>query len=117
MSHPVSGTREWGIKPDATNGGYVFYTTGVDRITDKLTEIIDDLISWSGFQSGFEDGDDLWRSLQDKMIEFINTHGGQAAKYSNVEVTARPDYSSENFCWVILICRLCGSNWDAKKYV
>jgi len=117
MSHPVSGTREWGIKPDATNGGYVFYTTGVDRITDKLTEIIDDLISWSGFQSGFEDGDDLWRSLQDNMIAFINSHGGQAATYSNVEVTARPDYSSENFCWVILICRLCGSNWDAKKYV
>ena len=91
--HPVSGTREWGIQSDP-NGGFFFYTTAVDRMTQKFTEVVDDIITTFGGASGFSKGDDLWRSLQNKMMEFINTNGGQAQLYSNDYVAARPDYSA-----------------------
>jgi hypothetical protein len=87
-NHPVSGNRSWGITQDS-NGGYNFYTSGVDRITTNLFEIGDNLAS-SLSSSGFEKADILWRSLQTKMMMFINANGGNATYYSNNETILRP---------------------------
>ncbi len=93
MTHPVSGTREWGIQPDP-NGGWFFYTTAVDRLTTKVSQIVDNLITIFSGSSALTQGDDLWKSLQEKMMLWINANGGQAQLYSNNYVTARPDFSA-----------------------
>jgi len=88
-NHPVSGNREFGIYPDPNNpGAYTFYTMGVDRISDWSFVLGD----WVTFKSVFPGADSLWSSMQDNMINFINTHGGHAELYHQRSYTARPDY-------------------------
>ena len=53
MEHPVSGSRMFGIYPDS-NGSWVFYTRGYDKMTTTTTI----------FGDPFAGGDDLWKSLQ-----------------------------------------------------
>jgi hypothetical protein len=92
--HPVSGNRAWGIMRDVTNGGYTFYTTGVDRMTTSLFDIANNVMELvPGVSSGFDDADQLWRSLQDKMIAFIEQNGGHAVKYDqSPDITFRPPW-------------------------
>jgi len=91
--HPVSGNRAWGISPDHANGGYIFYTTAVDRITNVIMDLFNDLGELTPLPSGFEIADNLWRSLQDKMILFINNNNGNAAKYVQLdELKFRPHW-------------------------
>jgi hypothetical protein len=68
-SHPVSGTREWGVHSGAY--GLIFYTRGADRPTELLETIFSDIATFPG-------ADRLWRSLQEKVSSFINAHGGQS---------------------------------------
>jgi len=68
-SHPVSGTREWGIRP--SGGDYMFYTRGADRATKILETIFGELATFPG-------ADRLWRSLQTKVADFINQNQGEA---------------------------------------
>ena len=68
-SHPVSGTREWGIRP--SGGNYMFYTRGADRATKILETIFGELAT-------FPEADQLWRSLQTKVADFINRNQGEA---------------------------------------
>jgi len=83
-SHPVSGTREFGFEANA-NGTYTFYTRGVDRITQSVTDL---------FLEGtvFNGGEDVWKSFQDGIQIFVNQNGGSAAK--NTPVVGRPDYAA-----------------------
>ncbi|KAK5065248.1 hypothetical protein LTR84_001086 [Exophiala bonariae] len=65
-THPVSGTREFGM-----HNGNILYTRGADRTTGAL-------------ESAFEGGavwiaDRLWRSMQDTTVEWINSNGGSAS--------------------------------------
>jgi hypothetical protein len=64
--HPVSGHREFGIRQDGDT--YVVYTRAADRATDGILESI-----------AFAGADNLWRSLQSKVVEFVNSHGGAAS--------------------------------------
>jgi hypothetical protein len=93
-AHPVSGNRAWGIFQDQTNGGYTFYTTGVDRMTNNIFSIGNDLMDLiPGVNSGFDRADTLWHSLQDMMIAFIEQHGGHASRYSGTpDITFRPPW-------------------------
>ena len=63
-SHPVSGTREWGIKNN------IIYVRGADRATKPLEAFFTQL--------AFLGGDALWRSFQEKLKAFVDSHGGQA---------------------------------------
>ncbi len=92
--HPVSGNRTWGIGPDHANpGGYIFYTSAVDRITNPFFDLFNDIGELTPITSGFEAADNLWRSLQDGMINFIQANNGSAARYVAVpEVTFRPPW-------------------------
>ena len=76
-SHPVSGTREFGLRRTAEGG--IFYTRGVDR----TTELPESLLSGIAFDAGAK----LWRSLQAKVTEFINTHGGRASPLPVIKKT------------------------------
>jgi hypothetical protein len=91
--HPVSGNRVWGITPDYNNGGYNFFTTAVDRITNPFMDLFNDLGEMTPLPSGFEQADDLWRSMQNGMINFVTTHGGSASRYMQTrEITFRPPW-------------------------
>jgi hypothetical protein len=89
--HPVSGNRVWGINVDHTYGGYNFYTSAVDRITNPFFDLLNDIGEITPIPSGFEQADNLWRSMQVNMINFINNNQGNASYYTGVnEVKFRP---------------------------
>ena len=66
-SHPVSGTREFGLR-----NGNIFYTRGADRTTGFPESLP------LGPDIAFGVGKKLWSSLQLKTTEFVNNHGGKA---------------------------------------
>ncbi|HVI46459.1 MAG TPA: hypothetical protein VM802_16405 [Chitinophaga sp.] len=84
FEHPVSGNRRWGVTADA-DGGYTFYTMGVDRITLGLPDLLN---KYTNF--GFSTADRLWGSLQEKMTAKINENGGAANVVA--PTISRPDY-------------------------
>jgi hypothetical protein len=88
--HPVSGNRKFGYTQNV-DGSYTFYTRGVDRLTssfDQLFSTLSKVVYDDGIQ--FEKADELWRSMQKGIADFINGNGG------NAEVkppqTKRPDW-------------------------
>lgn len=68
--HPVSGTREFGLRRRA--GAWILYTRGVDRATGGVV----DRLSRKDIFAG---ADDLWKSFQERAVNFVNAHGGRAA--------------------------------------
>jgi hypothetical protein len=89
--HPVSGNREFGIHTD-NSGGFTFYTMGVDRISKNafvFGSFIQDALLGN---SGFDDADQLWTSMQENMINYINIHGGTAINYTRRNFIVRPKY-------------------------
>lgn len=87
FSHPVSGNREFGLKPNLL-GGYIFYTRGVDRVAESPDYYIG---TYTPFQHPFDGGYDLWESVMNNLVSFVNDdpwYGGSSFKYpavSNVE--------------------------------
>ncbi|KAL8724469.1 MAG: hypothetical protein Q9181_006811 [Wetmoreana brouardii] len=68
--HPVSGTREWALRP-APGGGedsWISYTRGADR----PMEFFESLLSYFTFEGGKKK---LWLSLQASTKQWINEHG------------------------------------------
>lgn len=115
FAHPVAGNREFGIyrTTDASHpGDFVFYTMGVDRITDWQFSFGDWINQRLGNPSGFEEADLLWKNVQQNMINFIFANGGQAQFYGPSSVKARPkyadvkDYLKGTIDWVTLKSRL-----------
>jgi len=89
FNHPVSGNREFGVyaNPSAP-GTYTFYTMGVDRISDWEFALGSALANGAAFRGA----DQLWTAMQTNMINFINSHGGQADTYAQRSYTARPNW-------------------------
>ena len=88
--HPVSGNRQFGYTQNA-DGSYIFYTRGAD----KLTGTLDDLLGLvtkaaTGEVYQFSEADNLWRSFQKDIADFVNQNGGSAQKQA--PVTNRPDW-------------------------
>lgn len=82
-SHPVTGTREFGVKALPSNatptsqpggagatGGWIFYTRGADRTTGAGETFLQD-VSFAG-------GKKLWLSLRAGMKKWIKDHRGEA---------------------------------------
>ncbi|WP_447641689.1 MULTISPECIES: hypothetical protein [Chitinophagaceae] len=72
-NYPVSGNREFGFNTNP-DGSYTFYTRGVDRLTDFSGDVFQKL-----FQLPFNSADALWNSFQNKIKDFVNSHGGCAS--------------------------------------
>lgn len=89
-SHPVSGHRDFGFTENA-NGSYTFYTRGVDRLTNvggtALQAVADFLLP---SLSPFAIADALWGSFQSKIIDFVNTNGGNSTV--STSQIYRPDW-------------------------
>lgn len=85
-AHPVSGIREFGYYED-TNGNYVYYTRGVDRVEKKIEE---DIGEFFNLESAFEGADVLWNAFQQNMAGFVNDFNGQAQ--INNDFIARPEW-------------------------
>jgi hypothetical protein len=67
--HPVSGHREFGIRPGA-GGNHVFYISGVDRPTGWLDALFEGTI--------FRSTDDLWDRVMENAASMIRASGGEA---------------------------------------
>jgi hypothetical protein len=84
-THPVSGNRQFGIKP-LSNGNYEFFTKGVDRFfvpvdfNDPFSNSGRKLVAYIMEKIAFSGADDLWTSVQDEVISFVNQKGGSASK-------------------------------------
>ena len=94
--HPVSGNRRFGIK-GGPSGTIVLYTRGVDRLTDlrmlignTSSRVVGSLNERGGV--AFAGADDLWRSLQQRLVAFVRAHGGVARAEEPVAV--RPRWST-----------------------
>jgi len=75
LGHPVSGNRMWGIAPQA-DGTSLFYIRGADRLTPNSIPIPDAILARIVFGSA----DQLWRSFQESLVNFVNGHEGSAAR-------------------------------------
>ena len=82
--HPVSGHRKFGFTQN-TDGTYTFFTRGIDRTTGY----VDQVLQWNT-NKVFEDTEQLWTSLQNKVRDYVNSHGGSASVNASNTVIARP---------------------------
>ena len=73
-THPVSGTREFGIE-QMPNGTYNLYVRGVDRFTSRINEAF----IGTFLENQFLFADQLWESFQSKTNSFINLNGGTSS--------------------------------------
>lgn len=81
--HPVSGNRQFGYRIASDGIGFEFYCKGADRTTQPWHALNN-----SGF--AFEQADALWTGFQDNILEFVNTHNGNAP--STQYITNRPNW-------------------------
>ncbi|MDM1073147.1 hypothetical protein HX001_11695 [Empedobacter brevis] len=88
-SHPVSGHRDFGFIQNSNNS-YTFYTRGVDRLTDKSAETLYDLSQKLNYDIPFNIADNLWKSFQTKITDYVNSNGGKASV--NSPQIKRPDW-------------------------
>lgn len=79
--HPVSGHRDFGYFRNA-DGSHTFYTRGVDRLTTRLDDAFPDV--------AFTAADLLWESFQNKISNYVNSHGGRA-RVGTPQIS-RPDW-------------------------
>lgn len=85
--HPVSGNRQFGYISNG-NGSYTFYTKGVDRFTQGLTG--EDIAWVLGMGNPFSGADDLWKSFQQGIKDYVQANGGSAT--INDPEFIRPDW-------------------------
>ncbi len=85
-THPVSGNRQFGFRPDA-DGGSWFFTRGLDRVTGG-TRIL-------GSALAFRVADRLWKSFQRKVCSFVNEHGGSAQVVRRISKRLPPSTLNE----------------------
>ncbi|GEM_PF-1494445 len=72
--HPVSGHREFFIGKDSRTGGVYFVIKGLDMMSTGVAGLGLPV----GGRIGFGITDALWRSMRQKIINFINANGGSA---------------------------------------
>lgn len=86
--HPVAGNRVFSYHM-VGNEMYI-YTRGVDRVSQVATNS-PNLANYLIETSAFLGADQLWKGMQEKLSDYVNTRGGDAAKIP--AKTYRPNYS------------------------
>lgn len=88
--YPVAGNRLFSYYIDPTDNAMYIYTRGVDRVSHNFsnTAIVTNHILES---MAFKGADNLWEDMQDKLSNYVSTHGGAANKVTAVKY--RPRYS------------------------
>jgi hypothetical protein len=81
-NHPVAGNRRWGIFQSGSS--YYFYILGVDRTNDFATTLVNVV------DIAFDGADDLWHNVQSNMLDFCDTHQGDA--FMAEEKISRPEW-------------------------
>jgi hypothetical protein len=89
-NHPVSGNRQFGIK-QLPDGSFEFFNSGVDRIHTQFGNFFN-TISSLAIDDGlaFSKADDLWRTFQVGIKNFIENSGGIAS--INSPIINRPKW-------------------------
>jgi hypothetical protein len=84
-NHPVSGTREFGIRN--SGNGFEFYTSGADRLTLSIDQLANELSKLNpNLADGiaFSEADKLWNDFMNNVAEEINRLGGKASKGASI---------------------------------
>lgn len=93
--HPITGNREFGYKY-VPNQGYIFYTRGVDRVSDNkraLPNTGGEIIGLGAFSSS----DRLWQSFQQRVTENVNQNGGEAIILPRIQKLESWEYSVKRY--------------------
>lgn len=92
--HPVAGNRRFGIQPHSS-GGWTFYLLGVDRVWGGLPSLANDnwLTNLMDIHVAFDGADNLWESVQNGVINFINQNQGGATLFSTPHRKIRAKYT------------------------
>ena len=77
-THPVSGHRNFFLAQ--RDGTYYFVNKGLDMSSSGIAGLGLPIAGWYGYRKG----DELWRSLQNKLTKFINANGGDARKETRI---------------------------------
>jgi len=71
-THPVSGNRDFRFTTKGVKDESIFFTAGVDRITNPLDNFFFPV-------TVFKSADKLWTTLMRNIVQFINKSGGKAS--------------------------------------
>ena len=89
FEHPVAGTRQFGIYEAPSNPQQlVFYISGVDRIWDWYTALLNKV----SFDYGFKSADNLWKNVIENFSYFIQSKGGIATAIPDSGAALRINY-------------------------
>ena len=86
--HPVAGNRLFSYT--MVGSEMYIYTRGVDRVSHNYSDkasLVNHIIE----SIAFTGADNLWNGMQDKLSNFVTTHGGQASKVPAIKY--RPKYT------------------------
>lgn len=72
--HPVSGNRQFGV---SNQNDIVLYTKGVERVTQWYHNLFE--------QSAFSGADELWSSMENMKVTWINDNEGIATKFTTTQ--------------------------------
>lgn len=87
--HPVAGNRKFSYYTDPNDGSITIYTRGVDRLSNinsNNTPLLNFLIESTAFWAA----DQLWTGMQEKLSNYVNSHGGNSTKVTPEKF--RPKY-------------------------
>jgi hypothetical protein len=83
FKHPVSGNREFGFRRQE-DGSFLFYTRGADRTTGIVDQMLSRMV--------FDGAHGLWSSFQQGLVNFVQSHGGNA--FAGTPYTQRHDWDA-----------------------
>jgi hypothetical protein len=92
--HPITGNRQFGYKK--VPEGFIFYTRGVDRVSDSTRFIGSSMADAIGI-GAFSSGDKLWRSFQKGLVERVRQNGGEAIALQPIQLIESWNYSVKRY--------------------
>lgn len=87
-SHPVAGNRRFGLQKQF-DGTWNFYIAGADRAWGFGIAIANQLFT---NYVGFHDADQVWQSIQNSVIDYVNTNQGNATFFGTQSYALRANW-------------------------
>jgi len=78
--HPVSGTRQFGIKRFGVGGPLFFFIRAADRVTGREDTLLPSTAEGLMGETVFSGGHEYWLELLDRLRQDITLNGGEAGR-------------------------------------
>jgi hypothetical protein len=92
--HPITGNRQFGYKE--VPEGYIFYTKGVDRLSDSARALGNAPAEMANV-GAFSSGDRLWRTFQNGLVAEVTKNGGEAVAGKPVQRIESWEYAVKRY--------------------